>query len=73
MICAGQYMNWFYEMLHLLLQPTLEGTFNDLFDLYDDTIPLVHLDTVGPNVATLVASHLVVGVLLSPLELVRTR
>ncbi|KAF8979130.1 hypothetical protein BGZ46_005775 [Entomortierella lignicola] len=69
----GQFTNWIYEMLHLFAQPTLEATLNDTFDLYDDTIPLVHLDHVGPNIATMVTSHLVVGFILSPLELVRTR
>ncbi|KAF9985227.1 hypothetical protein BGZ65_011396 [Modicella reniformis] len=69
----GQYTNWIYEILHLFAQPTLEATLNDSFDLYDDTIPLVHLDRVGPNIATIVASHVVVGLILSPLELVRTR
>lgn len=69
----GQYTNWIYEISHLFLQPTLEGTLNDMFDLYDDTIPLVHLDHVGPNLATLVASNLLVGFILSPLELIRTR
>ncbi|KAI8638015.1 mitochondrial carrier domain-containing protein [Parasitella parasitica] len=69
----GQYTNWIYEISHLFLQPTLEGTLNDMFDLYDDTIPLVHLDHVGPNLATLVASNLIVGFVLSPLELIRTR
>ncbi|KAG0205139.1 hypothetical protein BGX28_003180 [Mortierella sp. GBA30] len=69
----GQYTNWVYEILHLFAQPTLEATLNDTFDLYDDTIPLVHLDRVGPNMATMVTSHLVVGFILSPLELVRTR
>lgn len=69
----GQYTNWIYEILHLFLQPTIEGILNDIFDLYDDTIPLVHLDRVGPNLATLVASNLIVGYILSPLELVRTR
>ncbi|KAI9303184.1 hypothetical protein BJ944DRAFT_165884 [Cunninghamella echinulata] len=69
----GQYTNWLYEICHLFLQPTVEGSLNDAFGLYDDTIPLVHLDHVGPNLATLVASHLLVGVLLSPLELIRTR
>ncbi|KAH8547744.1 mitochondrial carrier domain-containing protein [Umbelopsis sp. PMI_123] len=69
----GQYTNWLYEISHLFLQPTLEGTLNDAFGLYDDTIPLVHLDHAGPNVATIVFSHLIVGVLLSPLELVKTR
>ncbi|KAI8371425.1 uncharacterized protein BYT42DRAFT_501388 [Radiomyces spectabilis] len=69
----GQYTNWLYEISHLFLQPTLEGTLNDMFDLYDDTIPLVYLDRAGPNLATLVASNLIVGFLLSPLELIRTR
>ncbi|KAK3834808.1 MAG: mitochondrial carrier domain-containing protein [Linnemannia elongata] len=68
-----QYTNWVYEILHLFAQPTLEATLNDTFDLYDDTIPLVHLDRFGPNMATMVTSHLVVGLILSPLELVRTR
>ncbi|KAI8071148.1 mitochondrial carrier domain-containing protein [Gilbertella persicaria] len=69
----GQYTNWLYEISHLFLQPTLEGSLNDMFDLYDDTIPLVHLDHVGPNLATLIASNLIVGFILSPLELIRTR
>ncbi|KAI8881517.1 mitochondrial carrier [Backusella circina FSU 941] len=69
----GQYTNWIYEVSHLFLQPTLEGILNDMFDLYDDTIPLVHLDHVGPNLATLVASHVIVGLLLSPLEIIKTR
>jgi len=60
-------------MLHLFAQPTLEATLNDTFDLYDDTIPLVHMDRVGPNFATMVVSHVVVGFVLSPLELIRTR
>ncbi|KAG0348654.1 hypothetical protein BG004_004590 [Podila humilis] len=68
----GQFANWMYEMLHLFAQPTLEATLNDTFDLYDDTIPLVHLDRVGPNFATMLVSHVVVGFLLSPLELIRT-
>jgi fusion and transport protein UGO1 len=69
----GQYTNWLYEISHLFLQPTLEGTLNEAFGLYDDTIPLIHLDHAGPNVATIVVSHLIIGVILSPLELVRTR
>lgn len=60
-------------MLRTLLRPTLESSLNDLFGLYDDTIPLLHLDSVTPNITTLLASHLVVGVLLSPLEIARTR
>ncbi|EPB85734.1 hypothetical protein HMPREF1544_07485 [Mucor circinelloides 1006PhL] len=69
----GQRVTWVYEMLRTLLRPTLESSLNDLFGLYDDTIPLLHLDSVTPNITTLLASHLVVGVLLSPLEIARTR
>ncbi|CAG8436696.1 6383_t:CDS:2 [Ambispora gerdemannii] len=69
----GQLTNWIYEMSHLFVQSTIEGVLNDAFDLYDDTIPLVYLDRVGPNIATLVASHVFAGVILSPLELVKTR
>jgi fusion and transport protein UGO1 len=66
-------VTWVYEMLRAILRPSLESALNDLFGLYDDTIPLLHLDNVTPNITTLVASHLVVGVLLSPLEIIRTR
>jgi hypothetical protein len=60
-------------MGHLFFQPTIEGVLNDTFDLYDDTIPLVYLEHAGPNIATIVTSHLVTGILLSPLEVARTR
>ncbi|KAI9293132.1 mitochondrial carrier [Neoconidiobolus thromboides FSU 785] len=64
---------WIYNMLHLFLQPSIEGTLNDTFDLYDDTIPLVHLDSAGPNIATMMVSNLAAGLLLNPLDLIRTR
>lgn len=70
---AGQFTNWTYEMLSILVQPTLEGLLNDLFCLPDDSIPLVHLDDVAPNFATLMASHIITGIALSPIELIRTR
>lgn len=60
-------------MGQLFLQPTIEGSLNDAFNLYDDTIPLVHLDSVGPNIATLLFSYLATGIILNPLEIVRTR
>ncbi|KAG0004120.1 hypothetical protein BGZ79_010245 [Entomortierella chlamydospora] len=69
----GHNASWFYEMLHLFAQPSLEASLNDAFGLYDDTVPLVQMDSPGPNLATLVTSHLVTGFILSPLELVRTR
>jgi len=73
LLCVGQYTNWIYEMLYMVSQPALESSLNTVFDLYDDTIALVHLDHVGPNIATMVTSHVVVGFILSPFELVRTR
>jgi fusion and transport protein UGO1 len=69
----GQYTAWVHGMLQLILQPAIEGSLNDMFDLYDDTIPLIHLERIGPNLATLLGSHVLVGVLLSPLEIARTR
>lgn len=69
----GQYTSWLHGMLLLILQPAIEGSLNDLFDLYDDTIPLIHLERIGPNLATLLGSHVLVGVFLSPLEIARTR
>ncbi|KAG0184841.1 hypothetical protein DFQ28_010354 [Apophysomyces sp. BC1034] len=72
-LLKGQRVTWIYEMLRVFLQPSLERSLNDLFGLYDDTIPLMHLDNVTPNMTTLVASHLAVGILLSPLEIIRTR
>ncbi|KAI7875430.1 mitochondrial carrier, partial [Lichtheimia hyalospora FSU 10163] len=69
----GQRVTWIHEILWGLLQPGLQSMLNDVFGLYDDTIPLSHLDRIAPNIITLVASHIVVGVLLSPLEIIRTR
>lgn len=60
-------------MLRTVLRPALESSLNDMFGLYDDTIPLLHLDNVTPNISTIVVSHLVIGWLLSPLEIIRTR
>ncbi|KAI7875727.1 mitochondrial carrier domain-containing protein [Mucor mucedo] len=69
----GQRVTWVYEMLRTVLRPGLESSLNDMFGLYDDTIPLLHLDNVTPNISTIVVSHLVIGLLLSPLEIIRTR
>ncbi|RCH78394.1 hypothetical protein CU098_002898, partial [Rhizopus stolonifer] len=69
----GQRVTWVYEMLRAVLLPALESSLNDIFGLYDDTIPLLHLDNVTPNIATMIVSHVAVGVLLSPLEIIRTR
>ncbi|KAI9006928.1 mitochondrial carrier domain-containing protein [Hyaloraphidium curvatum] len=68
-----QLSNWTYEMLSVLMQPTLEGFFNETCGLPDDSIPLVHLDSFVPNLLTHLGSHILTGVVLSPIELVRTR
>jgi hypothetical protein len=73
LIIKGQFAAWLYEIGNLSLQPNLESKLNETFDLYDDTIPLIYLDHAAPNVVTKVTSHLIVGVLLSPLEIIRTR
>ncbi|KAJ3092318.1 hypothetical protein HK102_008629 [Quaeritorhiza haematococci] len=69
----GHLSDYLYDMLHMTLQPAVENYLNDIFDIVDDSIPIIHLDHVGPNLATLVTSHTVAGLLLSPLELARTR
>ncbi|KAI7907609.1 mitochondrial carrier domain-containing protein [Cokeromyces recurvatus] len=70
----GQRVTWIYDMLRTVLRPALESSLNDVFGLYDDTtIPLLHLDSITANMATMIVSHLVIGVLLSPLEIIRTR
>jgi len=70
---AGQYTAWVADMVDLMIQPTIEGSLNDLFGLPDESIPMIHLDRVGPNLATSVLSHVVSGIITSPLDLVRTR
>ncbi|KAI8089064.1 mitochondrial carrier domain-containing protein [Halteromyces radiatus] len=62
-----------WQSLFKALQSMIEHQLNDLFGLYDDTIPLMHLDSVTGNLITMLTSHVVVGVLLSPLEIMRTR
>ncbi|KAJ2724070.1 hypothetical protein GGI07_002191 [Coemansia sp. Benny D115] len=69
----GSFAQWTYTMLHLLLQPTLEGVLNEMLGLYDGAPLSMYIDASAPSALTLVASNAVVGWLLSPLELVRTR
>jgi hypothetical protein len=56
----------------MMVQPMIESAMNDTFDL-DDVTPLELLDSVGPNLATNMASHILCSALLTPLQLVRTR
>jgi len=69
----GHFSNWIYEMLHVLIQPSIEGIINRTFDLYDETLPLIQMDKVLPNLTSLVVSYTITGFLLSPIELVRIR
>ncbi|KAJ1551453.1 hypothetical protein HK405_014485 [Cladochytrium tenue] len=58
----GHLTGFIYNAAYLFLQPALEETLNDSLDVLDDTHPLTNM-----------FSHVAVGTLLSPLELVRTR
>ncbi|KAJ2783129.1 hypothetical protein H4R18_001877 [Coemansia javaensis] len=69
----GAFAQWAYDMLHLLLQPTLEGLLNEALGLYDSAPAATYIDASAPSALTLVVSSVAVGWLLSPLELVRTR
>ncbi|KAJ2028513.1 hypothetical protein IWW57_002117, partial [Coemansia sp. S610] len=53
--------------------PTLEGVLNEMLGLYDSAPASTYIDASAPSALTLVASNVIVGWLLSPLELVRTR
>ncbi|KAJ1858055.1 hypothetical protein GGH12_003908 [Coemansia sp. RSA 1822] len=66
-VFKGAFTQWTYDMLHLLLQPTLEGALNEALGVYDGS------GDAATGALTLVASMVVVGWALSPLELVRTR
>ncbi|KAJ2460102.1 hypothetical protein GGF42_001057 [Coemansia sp. RSA 2424] len=69
----GALSQWVYDMLHLLLQPTLEGVLNEMLGLYDSAPASTYIDASAPSALTLIVSSAIVGWLLSPLELVRTR
>ncbi|KAJ3327006.1 hypothetical protein HDU76_012432 [Blyttiomyces sp. JEL0837] len=69
----GHFAGWLNEVGHMMIQPSVEQLLNDSFDIHDDTIPFIHLDNPAPTIATTVASHAISGILLSPLELIRTR
>jgi len=60
-------------MLHVFIQPSIEGIINRTFDLYDETLPLIQMDKVIPNLTSLVMSYTITGFILSPIELVRIR
>ncbi|TPX45153.1 hypothetical protein SeMB42_g01590 [Synchytrium endobioticum] len=61
-LLKGHVTSFLESMAFAVFQPSLEETLNDFFDVYDD----VHL-------ITLTMSHIIVGAILSPLELIKTR
>ncbi|KAJ2606043.1 hypothetical protein EV177_006016 [Coemansia sp. RSA 1804] len=69
----GCFTRWVYDILHLLLQPTLEVMLNEMLDVYGSAPLYTYIDAAAPSALTVVASNLIVGWMLSPLELVRTR
>ncbi|KAI8618328.1 hypothetical protein BC830DRAFT_955282 [Chytriomyces sp. MP71] len=70
----GHLIAWLHDITHaLFLQPTIEQSLIDAFNINDDSIPLVHLENPYPPLASLVASHAISNFLLTPLDLVRTR
>ncbi|KAJ3108159.1 hypothetical protein HDU97_002071 [Phlyctochytrium planicorne] len=58
----GHFTGFVYNALSLHLQPSLEEALNDTFDVYDDSHPVTN-----------VLSHVIIGGMLSPIELIRTR
>jgi len=61
-LLKGSFTSWLYNVSYTLSQPFLEELLNDIFDIYEDMDP-----------KTNILSHVIIGVALSPLELVRTR
>ncbi|KAJ1550966.1 hypothetical protein HK096_003958 [Nowakowskiella sp. JEL0078] len=62
LLFKGHLTSFVHNVIFTAIQPTIEEGLNDLFDVYDDSHP-----------ATLTISQVIVGGLLSPLELVKTR
>ncbi|KAJ1668024.1 hypothetical protein IW140_002457 [Coemansia sp. RSA 1813] len=69
----GCFTQWVYDILYLLVQPTLEVVLNEMLGVYDSAPLYTYIDAAAPSALTVVASNLIVGWVLSPLELVRTR
>ncbi|TPX38265.1 hypothetical protein SmJEL517_g00053 [Synchytrium microbalum] len=61
-LLKGHVTGFIEYMAFSVLQPAVEETLNDVFDVYDDVHPI-----------TLTVSHVIVGGILSPLELIKTR
>jgi hypothetical protein len=69
---AGNLLQTWSDLSLLLVQPSLESVLNETLGL-DDTTPLELLDRRWPNLATVLVSHTVTALLLSPVQVLRTR
>ncbi|KAJ2551219.1 hypothetical protein EV175_003773 [Coemansia sp. RSA 1933] len=69
----GCFTQWLYDILYLLAQPSLEVLLNEMLGVYESAPLYTYIDAAAPSALTVVASSLLVGWMLSPLELVRTR
>jgi hypothetical protein len=58
-----------------VIQPTIHQWITDILDMNDDfsVMPFVYMDDASSAIAVAVASDTLSGILLSPLELARTR
>jgi hypothetical protein len=61
-LLKGSFTSWLYNVSYTLSQPFFEELLNDIFDIYEDMDP-----------RTNILSHMIIGVALSPLELIKTR
>ncbi|KAJ1559865.1 hypothetical protein HK405_009068, partial [Cladochytrium tenue] len=69
----GNFTRWLSDMFESIIQPSIELALNDVLDIRDEGIPLLHVENPLPLMATKMLSETLTGYLLSPLELVRTR
>lgn len=58
----GHFTQYLYNCLFEIIEPALEESINDFFDVFEDV-----------NIYSSIISNTITGTLLSPLELVRTR
>ncbi|KAJ3219874.1 hypothetical protein HK099_004554 [Clydaea vesicula] len=70
-----QFVEWFLDMSNYLVNPTVEASIAELLDINDDVIPLADLDTDRAliNLTARVTGSIITGLLLSPLDIVKTR
>ena len=65
-------MQTWTDVSTVLVQPSVESVLNETLGL-DDTTPFALLERRLPNLGTVIASHVVTALLMSPLQVLRTR